>query len=322
MLDMPPPDRPWRLSYLLLPQFSLMAFASASEPLRAANQLSGRPLYELTLVSPDGRPVPSSSGMVSLVHAGVADAPKADLIFVCASFEPRAAATLPVLAWLRRAASRGVHLAGVDTGSEVLAKAGLLGGYRATIHWEVLETFAAEFPDIEVVQDLFVMDRRRFTAAGATACLDLMLCLIRAQHGHALAAGVADWFMHSRIRPADEAQRMPLRDRLAAGNPRLLGAVSAMESALEDPLSAAELAGRVGVSTRELERLFKRWLKTTPSAYYRRLRLNKARALLRDTDASVTDIALASGFGSIASFSRAYKACYGHPPSAGRFAGR
>ena len=322
MLSAPPDDRPTRLAYLLLPQFSLMAFSAACEPLRAANQLSGRALYDWVLVSADGTPVPSSSGLVSLVHHGVADAPKVDLAVVCASFTPRSAATTPVLAWLRRLASHGTYLAGIDTGSEVLAKAGLLDGHRATVHWEHLEAFTTDFPKVEATQDLYVTDRRRFSAAGGTACLDLMLYVIRSQHGHELATRVSDWFIYSRIRSGEEAQRMPLRDRLAAGNPRLLEAVSLMEGAIEEPLSAGELARRVGVSTRELERLFQRWLKATPSAYYRRMRLERARALLRQTDTSITEVAFACGFGSIASFSRSYRACYGHPPSAGRFGPR
>ncbi len=322
MLSAPPGDRPTRLAYLLLPQFSLMAFSAACEPLRAANQLSGRTLYDWVLVSADGAPVTSSSGLASLVHHAVADAPAVDLAVVCASFEPRAAATPPVLTWLRRLASRGASLAGIDTGSEVLACGGLLDGHRATVHWEHLDAFTADFPKVEATQDLYVIDRRRFSAAGATACLDLMLHLIARQHGHELAARVADWFIYSRIRPGEEGQRMPLRQRLAAGNPRLLEAVSLMEQAIEEPVSTAELARRVGISTRELERLFRRWLKTTPSAYYRRMRLERGRALLVQTDTSITDVAFACGFGSIASFSRAYKACYGQPPSAGRFGPR
>ena len=322
MFCTPAGDQPRKLAFLLLPQFSLMAFSSASEPLRAANQLSGKPLYEWVLVSADGQAVESSNGMVSMVHHAIADAPEVDLIVVCASFDPQHAATPPVLAWLRRMAARGKTLAGVDTGSHVLALAGLLDGHRATIHWEHLDSFTAEFPNVEAAQDLFVIDRRRFSAAGATACLDLMLTLIGAHHGHDLAAAVSDWFIYSRIRPAEEAQRMPLRERLSVGNPRLLETVSLMESAIEEPITTGDLARRVGISTRELERLFKRWLKTTPSAYYRRMRLEKARILLRQTDDSVTEIALSCGFGSVASFSRSYKACYGHAPSAGRFGRR
>lgn len=322
MLGTPAQDRPQTLAFLLLPQFSLMAFSSASEPLRAANQLSRKPLYDWILLSPDGQPVESSNGMVSMVHHAMADAPRADLVVVCASFDPQRAATPKVLAWLRRMAAVGTTLAGIDTGSHVLAMAGLLDGYRATIHWEHLDSFTAEFPDVESAQELFVIDRRRLSAAGGTACLDLMLYLIGARHGHDLAAAVADWFIYSRIRPAEEAQRMPLRERLSAGNPRLLEAVTLMESAIEEPMTTADLARRVGISTRELERLFKRWLKSTPSAYYRRMRLEKARILLRQSDDSITQIALRCGFGSVASFSRSYKACYGHPPSSGRFAPR
>ena len=166
MLSTPPDDRPTRLAFLLLPQFSLMAFSAACEPLRAANQLSGKDLYDWILVSADGKPVPSSSGLVSVVHHGLEDAPKADLVVVCASFTPRSVATPPVLAWLRRLASHGTYLAGVDTGSEVLAKGGLLDGHRATVHWEHLEAFTTDFPEVGATQDLYVIDRRRFSAAG------------------------------------------------------------------------------------------------------------------------------------------------------------
>ena len=301
--------------FLLLERFSLMAFSSASEPLRVANVLSGEPLYEWHLVSVDGEPVLSSNGMTSMVHGDLGDAPRTDLVLVCASWEPQRVATRKVSAWLRRVAATGAWLGGVDTGSYVLARAGVLDGYRATIHWELLDTFRETFPDLVVTQDVFVVHGRRFSAAGGTACMDMMLHLIRSQHGHALAAAVSDQFIYSRIREASDAQRMALKDRLATSNAKILSAVTAMEEHIEDPLFTGELAERAGVSLRELERLFKHWLGTTPGTYYRRLRLERARTLLEQTDHAITDVAVSCGFGSLASFSRAYKARYGKPPS-------
>jgi AraC family carnitine catabolism transcriptional activator len=313
-----PANRPCRLAFLLLEQFSLMAFSSASEPLRVANVLAGRALYEWRLVSVDGEPVTSSNGMTSIVQDGLGPAPGADLVVAFASWDHQRVASRRVSAWLRRAAARGAWVGGVDTGSYALARAGLLDGCRATIHWELLDTFRSHFPQVTVTQDVFVVDGRRFSAAGGTACMDLMLHLINTQHGHALAAAVSDQFIYGHRRAPDASQRMALEDRLATGNGRILAAVAAMEAHIEDPLATTELARRAGVSQRELERLFTRWLGTTPGTYYRRLRLERARSLLEQTDQAITDVAVGCGFGSLAGFSRAYKARYGKPPSGAR----
>jgi len=295
-----------------------MAFASASEPLRVANHLAGAPLYRWFLISTDGQPVTSSNGMTSAVQHGLADAPTVDRVIVCASFEPRRAVTPALRAWLRRAAAAGVSIGGIDTGSEVLARCGLLAGYRATIHWEWLDAFRGAYPETTVTQDVFITDRRRFSAAGGTACLDLMLNFIRDQHGHTLAAAVSDQFVYNRIRQHGDAQRMALEDRLPVRSRRLARAIGAMEGHIDEPLSIPALAAHAGVSVRELERLLQRWLKTTPGAYYRRLRLERARSLLALSANSISEIALACGFGSPAGFSRAYRVCFGESPRAAR----
>ena len=311
-------SKPYTVAFVLLPQFSLMAFASATEPLRAANRLSGDQLYEWLLVSEEGDPVRSSNGMVSVVHSGLDKVPATDMVVVMASFAPERATTRRLLAWLRRQAQRGILIGGVDTGSYALAKAGLLDGYEATVHWEYLEAFQQQFPRILVTQAMFSRSRSRFSAAGGTACLDMMLDLVRAQHGHALATAVADQFIYGRIRSGEDQQRMALMERLAIKQPHLIQAVTLMEEHLEDTLSTAQIARAVGMSVRELERLFRRWLQTTPGAYYRRQRLDKGRALLQQSSLSITEIAGLCGFGSVASFSRAYKTRFGLPPSAGR----
>lgn len=314
----PVQETPQRIGFLLLPKFSLLAFASAVEPLRMANTLSGRALYDWVLLSEDGSPVAAVNGMRSVVDSAIGAAPRLPAVVVMASYEHEAVITQPVVNWLRRAATFGTALGAVDTGSFVLAAAGLLDGYRATTHWEVLESFATRFPRVEVQRDLFLVDRDRFTSAGATAGIDMMLNLIRAQHGHDLAAACADEFVYARIRDSRETQRMPLRQRLASSNPRLIRAVEAMEESLDAPRPVGDIAAAAGVSVRELERMFRRWLRTTPGAYYRGLRLDRARGLLQQTDMPVIEVALACGFGSAAHFARSYRARFGRPPGADR----
>jgi len=241
---------------------------------------------------------------------------------VVSSYDQEGLAEPATLNWLRRRAAFGATMGAVDTGSHILAKAGLLDGFRATIHWENLDRFAETFPNVEVARDLYVIDGERFTCAGATASLDLALNLIRAQHGHDLVARVADEFIYHRIREPGDEQRMPLRQRLQVSNPRLLKAIEMMEDSLSDPLSTRLIAAGAGVSLKALERLFHRWLKTTPGAYYRRLRLDKARQMLQLTDLAVIDVAVECGFTSAGYFSSAYKAYFGRPPREDRVTGR
>ncbi|MCB1717996.1 MAG: GlxA family transcriptional regulator [Candidatus Competibacteraceae bacterium] len=321
-------DTAYHIGFLLLPRFSLMAFASASEPLRVANRVSGKTLYRWYLLSEQGEPVPSSNGMVSMVQHSVAsatkpalvavDIPRLDMLTVIAGFEPERAVTPTLLAWLKRQAGAGVLLGGVDTGPYALARAGLLNGYQATVHWEYLAAFQQQFPRVLASQAMFITDRKRFSAAGGTACLDMMLHLIRTQHGQTLAAAVADQFVYGRMRSGSDNQRLSLSQRLPPAHQGVIQAITLMEQHLEDTLSTAQLAAGAGLSLRELERLFKRWLQTTPGAYYRRLRLEQARSLLQQSGLSVTDIANQCGFSSLAGFSRAYRAQFGQAPSENR----
>ncbi len=311
-------DSPIRLNFLLLPNFSMMALSAMLDPLRMANWLSGKTLYDWVLLSMDGEPVQAVNRVTVSVDRSIGGAPPCDMIMVCASYEHLGLDTKDLSAWLRRMARFGTTLGAQDNGTYLLARAGVLDGYRATAHWEMLERYTELFPEVEFTQDLFVIDRDRVTAAGGTSGLDLMLTAIRQQHGKELATRAADEFVYARIRDPQEAQRLPLRARITAGNPRLVRAVDAMEKSLEDSQPVAVFAEAAGVSERELERIFKRWLKTTPGAYYRRLRLERARSLLQQTEMPVIDVAVACGFGSAAHFSRAYRARYGRAPSTDR----
>ncbi len=312
-------DEPEHFGFLLMPEFSMISLFSAVEPLRVANRFSGRQLYSSSLISVDGEPVVASNGMSLVVDHGIGDIPRLPAVVVAASFAiKRYAEDKRVLAWLRRLARQGSELGAVETGTYVLARAGLLSGYRATLHWENVPSFTEEFPDIEVTGELFEIDRKRFTCSGGTGALDLMLNRISRDHGHELAVAISESLLHDRIRSRDDHQRMALELRLRVRNPALLKVVRAMEGNLEEPLSLDELAAEGKVSRRQLERLFRNFLGGTPSNFYLKLRLRHARHLLEHTSLSVLDVSLASGFVSSPYFSRAYRAQYGLSPRADR----
>ncbi len=307
-------DEPEQLGFLLVPEFSMMALFSAVEPLRVANRLSGRQLYSWHIFSVDGAPVVASNGMSLVAEASIGEIARFPCVVVCASFAPERYESKKLLAWLRRLDRQGSELGAIETGTHVLARAGLLDGYRVTLHWENLPSFAEEFPDIEVTGELFEIDRKRFTCSGGTGALDLILNRISASHGHDLAVAVSESLLHARIRSRDDHQRMALGLRLRVRNPSLLKIVTAMESNLEEPLALDELAALGNISRRQLERLFRNFLGDTPSGYYLKLRLRRARHLLEHTSMSVLDVALASGFVSPPYFSRAYRNLFGVSP--------
>ncbi len=309
-----PANHVQEIGFLLVPKFSLMALSSAVDPLRMANTLAERRLFKWTLISKDGLPVKASNDMVMTIDCSMDEAPVLPAVTVVSSYDQELATDSVTLNWLRRRAAFGTAMGALDSGSYILAKAGLLDGFRATIHWELLDRFAESFPKVEVAQDIFVVDGDRYTCAGATASLDMSLNLIRAQHGHNLAARVADEFIYPHIREPGDMQRMPMRQRLQVSNPRLIKAIEIMERSLSDPMPTSVIAASVGVSVKALERLFHRWLKTTPGAYYRRQRLDRARQMLQLTDLSIIDVAVECGFSSAGYFSNAYKTRFGRAP--------
>lgn len=221
---------------------------------------------------------------------------------------------LPSNEWLRGHLGRGVMLGGLAGGSEVLARCGLLEGYRATLPWQRFDAFAQAYPQVTLSQQLFEIDRDRLSCAGGTAAMDMMLTLIGQHHGARLAEQVSEQFVCDRIRLADERQHVPLRSRLGHAPQSLVDAVTLMEANIEEPLSTLELAEHLGISRRQLERLFKKYLQAVPSRYYLDLRLQEARKQLRESDRAVGDIAFATGFSSGAHFSTAYRHHFGMTP--------
>lgn len=304
-----------RVGFVLVPQFSMIAYASAIEALRHANYVSDRTIYEYETLSADGLPVVASNGMVLQVSRSVKDVEKLDIVFVCSGLDVKKNSDQEVIAHTRRLATHGCHVGAICTGSFILAQAGLLDGYRCTIHWENLSSFGEQFPDIEVIAELYEVDRTRYTCAGGTAALDLMLHLITNHAGHKVAAAVADQLIHHRIREGSEGQRMALRARLGVSHPKLLSVISSMEENLEYPVNCSELAQTVGLSTRQLERLFRKYLDQAPTRYYLKLRLDRARYLLLQTSMPILDVALACGFVSASHFSKCYREYFKRTPS-------
>lgn len=280
-----------------------------------ANQLSGQSLYAWTLVSSDGAAVESSNGIPFSVTHGVAQArARYDAVFVCSGLNVHLVQDEAALQWLRQQDKHGAVLGAVCTGTYLLARADLLNDHRCTIHWENLAAAREEFPHLVISPELFEIDRKRYTCAGGTAPLDMMLSEIRARHGNSLATRISEQFMCERIRDQNDRQRVPLTQRIGASQPKLAEAVSLMEANIEEPMTLDELSHHVGLSRRQLERLFQRYLHCVPTRYYLELRLERARQLLLQSSMPIVDIALACGFISAPHFSKCYRDTFSLPP--------
>jgi transcriptional regulator GlxA family with amidase domain len=303
--------------FLLVPGLSMMSLMSAVEPLRSLNRLLGRDAFGWTMVSPDGQAVIASNGLpVPTVPA--IEVTRADFVFVCGGLR----ITLPdekrYLAILRKAARQGLRVGSLSTGTYLLARAGLLDGYRCTIHWENRSAFKEDFPDLCCTNKVYEIDRDRLTCSGGTAAMDLMLQLIADRHGPALARSVANQFHHERIRDQTDDQRGGRLQARSALPARMQQAVDLMEQTIEDPVTLPDIARRVGLSTRQLERLFLTHAAMTPLRFYLQLRVERARELLLYSDRSIVEIAVAAGFTSTSHFAAWYKRIYGTTPSAMR----
>jgi len=301
-------------NFLVVPDFTLMAYASAVEPLRMANKLAGQDLYAWHTVSLNDDPTPSSSGVRIPSDYTINDEPPKGALLVCGGVDIHRANTPELQAWLKKAAKKHSPIGALCTGSFLLAEAQLLDGYRCTIHWEHIATLRETHPNLVVSQELFEVDRDRYTCAGGVSAMDMMLHLMRREHGAELSAAISEQLICDRIRDKNDRQRIPLRHRLGTGQPKLLEAVSLMEANIEEPMALDELSRHIGLSRRQLERLFKTYLDCVPPRYYLQLRLERARQLLLQTSMPVVDIALACGFISAPHFSKCYRLIFGIPP--------
>lgn len=296
--DMPQPSGAIIVvGFLLVPGFPLMSYAAAVEPMRAANQLCGQPLYRWWHASPDDRPVSASNGVAILPDVQIGDPDlAASRVFVCAGGNPSTFDDSHVFSALRRLARRGTAIGGISGGSYALARAGLLDGRRCTLHWEHIPAFQESFPKVRVSRSLFEIDGDRITCSGGIAALDLMLRLIAEDYGGTLAAEVGDWFLHDQMREGPSPQRMPLPLRFGVHDARLIRVLEAIDAHLEHVLSRTALAALACVSERQLERLFVAALGRTLHHYYLQQRIARAYRLERETAMSLAEIAEATGF--------------------------
>jgi transcriptional regulator GlxA family with amidase domain len=306
---------PHRFGFLLIDDFALMSFASAVEPLRAANILAGRPLYEWFNISTGADAIVASNGLSVSANHTIADKMRFDTVLVCAGGNPASFDDAKTIGWLRKIARSGCEIGGVSGGPFILAKAGILDGFRCTIHWEHLPAFTEAFPDISSTRTLFEIDRGRLTCAGGVAALDMMHEIIRRDHGRSLAARVSDWYLQTAVRVGDSTQRLSLLERVGTNNRSLISAIGTMERQLASPLPRKALAQAANVSVRQLERLFSKHLGVTIDQHYVSLRLAKARALLQQTSLPIIQIGAECGFSNASHFARVYRRTFGMPPS-------
>ena len=304
------------LGFLLLPDFTLLAFGAALDPLRIANQLSQKPLYRWTVFSQTGAPVASSSGVDVGVDGPIAELPKELRLLICSGNRGHEAASDKTIALLRRHARFGGPVGGICTGAVTLARAGLLEGRAFTLHWENQPGFVEQFPDLDPSSRRFVMDGPLWTCGGGAAATEMMLAIIRRDYGRDFAVVVSDMCLNGGDLEPRTAQRSSLARALSTRNPKLVQVVQEMHQHIEDPLSLDDLSALTGLSRRQIERHFRQFLNESPTTTYRNIRLDRARMLFVETDMPVSEIAFACGFNSSTLFARHYKARFGAPPSA------
>ncbi len=310
----PAADKPRRFVFVLLENFTLLSFAAAVESLRIANRMAEKELYSWQIIGEGGGVISCSAGSGFTLDGDLGDLQRDDFVMICGGIDVQAATNKRILGWLRREARKGVTVGGLCTAAYTLARAGLLDGKKATIHWENQDSFGEDFEDVTLTKSVFVIDGNRMTTAGGTSSIDLMLKLIADQQGEDLANLVADQLIYSSIRTDQDTQRLSVPTRIGVRHPKLSQVIQMMEANIEEPISPSVLAREVGMSTRQLERLFRRYLNRSPKRYYMELRLQKARNLLMQTDMSVINVALACGFASPSHFSKCYRAHYDTTP--------
>ncbi len=305
---------PRRFVFVLMENFTLLSFSSALDALRIANRMSGKTLYEWTFIGENEGVVSCSAGTQFKLDNPLIELHRDDTVLLCGGTSIQEATTKKLIGWLRREARRGLTIGGLCTAAYPMARAGLLDGKKATVHWENQDSFAEEFLEVELTKTVFVCDGNRYTTAGGTSSIDLLLKIIADEHGEELANAVADQMIYSSIRTDQDTQRLSVPTRIGVRHPKLSKVIQMMEINIEEPISPSILAKDVGMSTRQLERLFRRYLDRSPKRYYMELRLQKARNLLMQTDMSVINVALACGFASPSHFSKCYRAHYDTTP--------
>jgi transcriptional regulator GlxA family with amidase domain len=316
-------NHPIRRSFVffLVPDFTMIAFATALDPLRSANRMLGYEAYRWRLASIDGKPVRASNGVECAVDTSLEDERKKmsgserpNMAVVCSGINVERYQNKSAFAWLREEYNRGVAIGGLCTGAHILAAAGLLSNKRCAIHWENLPGFSEAFPKANVFADLFEIDQNIYTCAGGTAALDMMLKLIGDDFDDNLVNRVCEQVLTDRVRSPTDRQRLPLRARLGVQNSKVLTIIELMEANLSEPLSLIEIADHVDLSRRQIERLFRTEMGRSPARYYLEIRLDRARHLLIQSSLPVVEVAVACGFVSASHFSKCYRELYARSP--------
>ncbi|MBL0374941.1 GlxA family transcriptional regulator [Rhizobium sp. KVB221] len=312
-------SEPYRIGFILVPGFALMSFASAVEPLRAANLLAGRSLYDVRFFSSHSGRVSASTG----AHVDAEPLPRKpdglDALFVVAGGDPAAENPDPALfSCLRRMARWGVTIGGISGGPFLLAAAGLLADRRFTVHWEHASALMERWPDLHPERVRFVIDRDRITCGGGVAPLDLMHAIIESRQGSEFARSVSDWYLHTHVDAPASPQRSSIVERYRVHHKVLAAVLEKMEHAIEKPLSRADMAEFAGISERHLDRLFATVMQSGFQKEYLKMRLERARTLLRQSPMKISEIALACGFSGSSQFARAWRAMYGESPGSVR----
>jgi transcriptional regulator GlxA family with amidase domain len=314
-MQQPAETDPQVFTFLLVPELSMMSLAAAIEPLRSLNRLAGREAFAWRLASLDGQPVKASNGLSLEAMACEEALDDANYLFVCGGLRVRMPEERRYHTVLRKAVRRRIHIGSLSTGSYLLARAGLLDGYRCTIHWESRPAFQEDFPALRCTPKIYEIDRDRLTCSGGTAAMDMMLHLIADWHGAELARGVANQFHHERIRDERDDQLCGQLEAQAHLPAKLRCAIQIMQVHIEDPCALPTIAKRVALSPRQLERLFLRHVRITPLRYYMRLRIERARELLLYSNKPIVEVAVSSGFASTSHFANWYRRFFGQRPS-------
>lgn len=315
-------DGPVRFGFLLIPQFTLTSFAAAVDCLRAANRVAEQQVCSWQILSEDAAPVSSSSGIEVAVDQAISNEDKWDVLVVCAGFEPEAAETKKILNYVRRLSRFGAVVGGIETGAHVLASADVLKDQECTVHWELFDGFVQRFPDAKAVTRLFVINKMNFTCGGHLAVVDLMIALLSRWLNDSELSRLSSLFMHDiRRSTAEEFSKIQSRELSTVHSGKVLKAIEIMRENIETVVDRREIATYVGVSLRQLERLFNRHLGLSPASYYKRLRLNKAKQLLHYSSLSITEIAIICGFTSMSHFSKSYREFFGISPKFSRKVG-
>ena len=307
-------DSTIEIGFLLVPDFPLVCLSSALDVLRHANNYAGRERYRYRTYSIGGQPVAASNGLEIQTGAVVADTATPSLLFVCAGIDPAKGDTPETRKWLRHLARNNTPLGGISAGGYILACAGLLDGYQCTVHWEDSAVFRETFPDLDLTDRVFVIDRDRFTCSGGAATIDMMLRIVAEDLGADIAAKIAEMMLVDRVRSTLDKQASAALYKAKSKSEPLARAIEAMEKNLESPLTMIELSRHIALTRRQLHRLFRQHTHQTPTDFYRDLRLRHARSLLHGTPAKIIDVAMAAGFGSHSHFTKVYRERFGVSP--------